>query len=129
MLHELGRGPRDAGLRDGVCSHSHRHEILGGMSLDEQISELSLSRAILERELGRKIEVLAYPVGKMHCVNKQTVTAMKHTGYIAGFSCYGGLNYPRYEDKFDIKRYSADAEGIDLFRLLTVTRTLLDVSF
>jgi peptidoglycan/xylan/chitin deacetylase (PgdA/CDA1 family) len=41
-------------------SHTHSHEILSKLSPDKQLEEAVRSREILERELGRRIDVMAY---------------------------------------------------------------------
>ncbi len=46
-----------------IGSHTHDHRRLASLMEEEQRRELAESRRILERELGRPVEALAYPFG------------------------------------------------------------------
>jgi len=100
-------------------SHTHSHEILTKLSPDLQREEARCSRAILERELKQRIDVLAYPVGLKHCFSADTISALKQTGYRAAFSFYGGSNRPGSIRPFDIQRYGVADESHARFRLRT----------
>ena len=67
-------------------SHTHNHEVLSKLSPASQKEEARQSREILERELGRPIDVMAYPVGRPHTFSSDTIEALKQTGYRAAFS-------------------------------------------
>jgi peptidoglycan/xylan/chitin deacetylase (PgdA/CDA1 family) len=101
-------------------SHTHSHEILSGLSAERQTLELSRSRAILEHELGRTIDVLSYPVGLPYTFNTDTLAAVERTGYRAAFSFYGGANNGHRVNRFDIRREHPHAGTSDLFRLQTI---------
>jgi peptidoglycan/xylan/chitin deacetylase (PgdA/CDA1 family) len=100
-------------------SHTDTHEILSKLSPERQREEVFRSREILERELDRRIETLAYPVGQRYCFSSDTVEALKQTGYRAAFSFYGGLNRPGEIQPFDIRRYSVGDQSYARLRLQT----------
>jgi peptidoglycan/xylan/chitin deacetylase (PgdA/CDA1 family) len=106
-----------AGMTFG--SHTHTHEVLSGLSAERQLCELSESRAILERELGRTIDILAYPVGRSDTFNSDTLAALKHLGYRAAFSFYGGANLRGRVNRLDIRRDDCYSPSPELFRLQT----------
>ena len=106
-----------AGMSFG--SHTHRHEVLSGLTPDRQIEELTQSRAILERELGRTVDVLAYPVGRPYTFNAETQAAVGQCGYRAAFSFYGGANLRGNINRLDIRREDCYSSSPALFRLQT----------
>ncbi len=106
-----------AGMSFG--SHTHNHEVLSGLSPERQVFELTESRAILERELGRTIDSLAYPVGRPYTFNADTLAALKMAGYRAAFSFYGGLNLRGNVNLLDIRREDCHSSSTALFRLET----------
>lgn len=106
-----------AGMNFG--SHTHNHEVLSGLTLEQQCSELIESRTILERELGRTIDILAYPVGRPYTFNGDTQQALERAGYRAAFSFYGGVNLAGGMNRFDIRRVDCHSASTALFRLQT----------
>jgi len=111
------REMQSAGMTFG--SHTHTHEVLSGLSAERQVSELAESRTILERELGRRIDVLAYPVGAAYTFNADTRAALEGAGYQAAFSFYGGINMRDNVNRLDIRRNDCHSPSQDLFRLQT----------
>jgi len=100
-------------------SHTHSHQILSKLSPELQQEEARCSREILERELNRKIDTLAYPVGLPHCFSPDTVSVLEQTGYRAAFSFYGGSNLPGKMQPFDIRRYGVADLSHSRLRLQT----------
>lgn len=98
-------------------SHTHSHEILTKLSPELQREEVRYSREVLERELKRRVDTLAYPVGLKHCFSGETIRALKDTGYRAAFSFYGGSNRTGEIQPFDIQRYGVADQSYGLFRL------------
>jgi peptidoglycan/xylan/chitin deacetylase (PgdA/CDA1 family) len=87
-----------------VGAHTHTHPILAGLTKEEQTRELKQSKRILERELGKRIDVVAYPVGGRRDFNGITERAAWDCGYRAAFSYHGGINRGGETEQFDIKR-------------------------
>ena len=105
-------------------SHTHSHEILTRLSPEVQREEVRHSREILERELNRRIDILAYPVGLKHCFSSDTQRALEETGYRAAFSFYGGSNRVGKVRAFDIRRYGVADPSFARFRLQTILRAV-----
>ena len=106
-----------AGMNFG--SHTHNHEVLSGLPLEGQRFELRESRAILERELGKTVDILAYPVGRPYTFNAETRSALADCGYRAAFSFYGGANLRGSVNRLDIRRQDCHSASTALFRLQT----------
>jgi peptidoglycan/xylan/chitin deacetylase (PgdA/CDA1 family) len=106
-----------AGMSFG--SHTHSHEVLSGLPAEQQVDELRKSRAILERELRRTVDVLAYPVGRPYTFNRETVAALERSGYRGAFSFYGGANLRGNVNRLDIRREDCYSPSPALFRLQT----------
>lgn len=89
-------------------SHTHRHEILASLTLEEQIDELVRSRDLIRANTGVEVHTLAYPVGNPNAFSPETFTALERAGYRAAFSFYGGVNPPKSTNRYDIKRFPVD---------------------
>lgn len=111
------REMKAAGMAFG--SHTHTHEILAKLSEDRQREELEVSREIMERELGKPIRTLAYPVGAPSTFSQSTMEAAERAGYVAAFSFYGGTNTPGQIDRFNIRRVGVANPSIPRLRLQT----------
>jgi peptidoglycan/xylan/chitin deacetylase (PgdA/CDA1 family) len=105
-------------------SHTHSHEVLTKLSPELQREEARRSREILERELNRCVDILAYPVGLKHCFSADTISTLQQTGYRAAFSFYGGSNLARKIRPFDIRRYGVADQSYPGFRLQTTLRAV-----
>ena len=109
---------------NGMCfgSHTHTHEIMGKLPYTRQLEELTTSRAILERELGRPIDTLAYPVGQPDSFSPDTFKALAAANYSSAFSFYRGINIPGTIAPFDVLRRGVDGESPAIFRLRIALR-------
>jgi peptidoglycan/xylan/chitin deacetylase (PgdA/CDA1 family) len=125
MLEEACGSPRPEGLescfmnwdeagimlRGGMAigSHAHSHEILAGLSEEEQLMELATSKRILEERLGAAVSALAYPVGLPESYSPATRAAAVKAGYRMAFSFHGGFNrYGRIEP-YNVRRFGLSA--------------------
>lgn len=109
------REMQEGGMAFG--SHTHTHEILSKLSVERQREEACVSREALEKQLNRRIDVLAYPVGGRHCFTSETMNALKASGYRAAFSFYGGFNRAANTQPFDIRRVGVTPQSQNRFRL------------
>jgi peptidoglycan/xylan/chitin deacetylase (PgdA/CDA1 family) len=100
-------------------SHTHSHEILSKLTKQDQLTELRVSREILERELGRTIDTLAYPIGARDTFSLETVDALRLTKYRAAFSFYNGFNRAGSLARFDIRRCGVNQQSRKRLRLQT----------
>ncbi len=62
-----------------IESHTANHPYLTKVNTSTLLSELSSSKALLEKELGRSAKFFAYPYGEL---NDNVVQALKDTGYM-----------------------------------------------
>jgi peptidoglycan/xylan/chitin deacetylase (PgdA/CDA1 family) len=113
-----------AGMAFG--SHTHIHEILTKLPAGEQERELAESRRILEQQLGRPVDTLAYPVGALTAFSDDTKQAARTTGYRAAFSFYGGANTPGQTDPFDVRRFGVGDQSHPRLRLQTALAARTD---
>ena len=102
-----------------IGSHTHSHRVLSQMPPDQQLEELSRSRALLEEQLGAKPEALAYPVGKPISFSGLTREMAREAGYRAAFSSHGGTNLPGSTARYDVKRTGVSDQSWPRFRVQT----------
>lgn len=121
------RQMQDAGMVFG--SHAHSHEILSGLTSEQQDFELCESRSILEREVRSPVDVLSYPVGLPYTFKGRTMDAVKRAGFTAAFSFYGGLNDAANSDLLDIRRCTFSSASHNHYRLSAISRSLLNRDF
>ncbi|MBK6849857.1 MAG: polysaccharide deacetylase family protein [Proteobacteria bacterium] len=81
-----------AGFRAGA--HTVSHPILSHCTEDELREELTTSKAQLERELGRAVDLFAYPNGRSDDFNAAVVAAVAAAGYRAACTTVFGANGP-----------------------------------
>lgn len=106
-------------LRGGMAigSHTHSHEILSTLTPEEQLQELTQSRALIEKNLGATVDTIAYPVGQQSSFSQVTQDAAQQAGYRGAFSFYGGVNLPARTNRFDILRCGVDRPLPERLRL------------
>jgi peptidoglycan/xylan/chitin deacetylase (PgdA/CDA1 family) len=90
MTWDQVRGLAAAGM--DVESHTRSHRVLHTVPTAELDSELRGARADLERELGRPVRALAYPVGRPIRDRPELLSAVRGAGYQLGFSNATGVN-------------------------------------
>jgi peptidoglycan/xylan/chitin deacetylase (PgdA/CDA1 family) len=83
---EMSQGGMDIG------SHAHSHEILSHLSVEQQRGELTRSKAILETQLNKTIDILAYPVGGRKSYTADTCKLAEECGYKVAFTFVYGFN-------------------------------------
>jgi peptidoglycan/xylan/chitin deacetylase (PgdA/CDA1 family) len=87
-----------------IGSHTEAHHILSHLNPEEQRRELTSSKAAIERELGREIVSLAYPVGQYEHFTRETKRLAEECGYRMAFSFLTGTAARDRLDRFDIQR-------------------------
>lgn len=87
-----------------IGSHSATHADLTKINNDQLVEEITKSKKQLEKDLGLKIDYLAYPKGKY---NKQIINMVKKAGYKAAFSIEPG-NVNIVNNKFILPRTIID---------------------
>jgi O-antigen/teichoic acid export membrane protein/peptidoglycan/xylan/chitin deacetylase (PgdA/CDA1 family) len=107
MTWEQVREMSRAGMEFG--SHTVSHPILS--TINDPIllrSELEGSKAAIERETGRPVQALAYPVGGRDSVNAQVVQATAQAGYRFAFTYQPGANKRLSGERFLLKRLQVE---------------------
>jgi peptidoglycan/xylan/chitin deacetylase (PgdA/CDA1 family) len=100
---------RAAGM--GIGSHTAGHRVLQTLAPADLVSELKVSRATLEEQLGEPITTIAYPVGKSIAKFPAVRQALADTGYELGFTSRPGPNrHPPDDDPFDLRRIAIDRD-------------------
>ncbi len=102
MTWEQVREMSDAGMEFG--SHTVTHPILAHLSDSEVMMELSVSKEIIERETGRAVEAVAYPVGGKFAFNERVLFMAEQAGYKIGVSFVPGTNNIGTLEKMALKR-------------------------
>lgn len=101
------RAMRDGGM--DIESHTRTHRVLQTIGRSELDKELVGSSEDLERELGHRARVLAYPVGHDIAENVEVREAITAAGYQLGFTNGSGVNYLwRDIDPLDIRRIATE---------------------
>lgn len=90
MTWEQARALLAAGM--DVQSHTRSHRVLRTVPPAELHDELAGSRRDLERELGRPVRTIAYPVGHSLHGNPVLRNAVIDAGYTLGFTNATGIN-------------------------------------
>jgi peptidoglycan/xylan/chitin deacetylase (PgdA/CDA1 family) len=100
-------------LADGgmaIGSHTHTHRVLARLDRAAQREELACAKEILERETGRPVVSIAYPVGGYAHFTAETMEVARECGYRVGFSYCTGVNAWQSLSRYDVKRLSADCD-------------------
>jgi peptidoglycan/xylan/chitin deacetylase (PgdA/CDA1 family) len=77
-----------------IGSHTVNHVNLGTASYEEARTELFESKAVLEKQLGRKVSWFAYPFGGRNDLRPEAAALVEEAGYEGCLSGYGGFVYP-----------------------------------
>ena len=97
-----------------VGAHSVNHSSLAALSIGVQKFEITNSKSMIERWIGKPISSFSYPFGGPADYSPETVRLVRE----AGFSC-ACANYPgtmtRNQDHFSMPRYLVRDWGADEF--------------
>jgi peptidoglycan/xylan/chitin deacetylase (PgdA/CDA1 family) len=91
-----------AGIEFG--SHTATHPILSMLDEASLVRELTESRDQLERELGKPVPILAYPVGGPEEFNEKVMEVTQAAGYRLGASYMHGINRLDNLDRYRLRR-------------------------
>ncbi len=86
-----------------IGSHTRDHPALAPLPEAEQARELTAGKELLERLLGRRVPLVAYPFGKHADVSRTTVTLARRAGYDAAFTTVPRPVVPR-SDRYRLPR-------------------------
>ena len=85
-------------------SHTVTHPVLSQVPLDGLEEELVGSRRRIEGEIGRTVEVIAYPVGGEEAFDANVRAGVEAAGYKLGASYIPGVQSPARWDPFALRR-------------------------
>ncbi|MEW9094137.1 MAG: polysaccharide deacetylase family protein [Clostridiaceae bacterium] len=95
-----------------IQSHTLNHEELNKLSYEKQLQTLKESKEIIEKNLDKKINYIAYPYGRY---NEDTIRAAKDAGYTMGFAT-GGRISRKNNGIYTLRRIGVVAgDGMDVF--------------
>ena len=87
-----------------IGAHTMTHPVLAELPLDQQEQEIGGSKRRLEAVTGKDVNSFAYPYGKEHHYNRQTVEAVQANGFTCACSNFGGL-VTRFSNRFALPRF------------------------
>ncbi|PIS05107.1 MAG: hypothetical protein COT81_02985 [Candidatus Buchananbacteria bacterium CG10_big_fil_rev_8_21_14_0_10_42_9] len=99
MTWEQLKEMADAGMEIG--SHGHYHLYFDRINEGELAKELSGSKEILEKQLGKQVYAVAYPFGTF---DEKVVESLKEAGYLAARGIANGVDHTA-EDLYDLNAY------------------------
>lgn len=94
-----------------IGSHTQTHSYLPELSSEEQMKEMEGSKRILEKQLGHRVNFLAYPTGGF---SEQMKEAVRKAGYQAACTTNRGYNRLN-QDVYELKRIRfGDEDNADI---------------
>jgi peptidoglycan/xylan/chitin deacetylase (PgdA/CDA1 family) len=103
-------------LGHAVGAHTVTHPIMAQVSPDQARAELRDSRAALERQTGRMIDLFAYPNGRAIDFTAETAQIIAEEGFSAACTTIDGLN-DATSNPLALHRFCARDEPLPLFAL------------
>ncbi|MFM2118929.1 MAG: hypothetical protein RL722_397, partial [Pseudomonadota bacterium] len=91
-----------------IASHTINHPVLSQLDDATLDHELRESRAVIHRELGRDLPVVAYPVGKVGAYDERVMAAARACGYRLGLSYEHGVTPLASLPSFDMRRLAVE---------------------
>lgn len=91
-----------AGMEFG--SHTVNHPVLANLRQEDLWTELWESKHELERQIGKPVEVICYPVGGQEHFDERVQHLARGAGYRLGVSYIPGTNYGHTLDCFALRR-------------------------
>lgn len=89
-----------------IGSHSVSHPNLKLLDHKSQREELLMSRLQIERELGRPVTCVAYPIGTTDAVDDSVMRQAQDSGYRLGLTCFNGVNWLEALETLGLRRLS-----------------------
>jgi peptidoglycan/xylan/chitin deacetylase (PgdA/CDA1 family) len=98
-----------------IGCHTHTHQRLSGLSLNEAIEEISTSKEKLEKFLGKPCYNFAYPIGKRRDFNKPLKDLLKSMGFKAACTTIPGT-VSKNTDLYELRRISVPNNASYIFK-------------
>ena len=87
-----------------IGSHSISHPILSQVSSKQLVNEINDSKKIIEKEIGKEVLSIAYPVGGLSACNDEVIRLVRDSGYKFGCTYIPGDNDLNGLNKYKLKR-------------------------
>lgn len=87
-----------------IGSHTCSHPVLSQLTKAEIFTELNQSKRVIERQLGRKVVAIAYPVGGPNSISTQVFELAQEVGYRFGLSYIDGVSKNYIDQRFCLRR-------------------------
>jgi peptidoglycan/xylan/chitin deacetylase (PgdA/CDA1 family) len=87
-----------------IGAHTVTHIDMAVSSPDVIRDELQRSKLILQKEIGKPVDLFAYPFGGPGQIIEDSIDLVKEAGFISCASCHGGTNPAVAADPFKLKR-------------------------
>ena len=98
-------------------SHTVTHPILTKISLKKAKYEITRSKEQIEKHIGGKVTVLAYPNGRQQDMSESLDSLLKQNGFIFSLSTIYGTNIPN-SNLFRLNRIGIEYnDNLNLFRI------------
>jgi peptidoglycan/xylan/chitin deacetylase (PgdA/CDA1 family) len=86
-----------------IGCHTDTHIDMGTAAPETVRAELALSKAKLQQELGKQIDLFVYPFGGVENISARSLELVREAGFVSCASCHGGANQP-ITDPYHINR-------------------------
>jgi tetratricopeptide (TPR) repeat protein len=104
----------------GIGSHTHTLSVLSTISPGAQKEEMILSKLIIEKNIGRQVLTISYPVGESRFITAETFSIAAASGYALGFTTNTGINDLKYYQPYGVKRIARLLEKVSTISLLSI---------
>lgn len=89
-----------------IGAHTEDHEVLSILNLQEQENQILASKFKLEKILGKKVGIFAYPFGLAEDFSSDTLNIVKSCGFSLAFSGVNGAIIPFMVNRYAVPRFS-----------------------
>jgi peptidoglycan/xylan/chitin deacetylase (PgdA/CDA1 family) len=98
-------------------AHTHTHPILARLSFEDCKNEIELSVRRVEELSGQACRLFAYPLGRRHHYNQQSIKILRNLGICAAVTTQTGAN-DRKTPLLELRRYGAGpSDDMAVFQL------------
>jgi peptidoglycan/xylan/chitin deacetylase (PgdA/CDA1 family) len=104
------------GMGMGIGAHTLTHPILSRLNQDQAHWEIFQSRAAIERQVGKAIDLFSYPNGRPEDFTAETTAILRDEGFRAACTTIKGWNDPA-TDPLQLRRIGALDQPMALFAL------------
>lgn len=98
-----------------VGAHTHTHSPLSVYGYNEQLTDISISRSILEKITGRRVDYFSYPFGAQADYDSSSVAICRELGFKLAFSNFYGQCH-RWTDRFQVPRMLVRNWDVETFK-------------